>query len=731
MPFVIPIQSFDEPQAVGAVFAGSTDVTGELTVTIGARAVFAGSTVLAGTLTATIALVGQAQGSTELTGILRLNDEANVFLAGTVSSSTTLEGAAPSLGAFLAGQVAGETALAGELRVTPAEEFGFTIFLDLVEGGIQGGNAARYRARLLADGAEVPISSFDLSAPEGMLGVSLSITLARPNVSLITNASEIQFALGVWTGSTFDWVTMLSGGKLAGRELTIAVARGGPADSMKLSLYDTVGDRWTLAPEPPETLYDPDQVANPSPPDSRNLIVNTRGARIEPVSTPVSNLTIRKVLRRAYVEGCGFDHVVTNIPDFPVSEVTFSREGGFHEGVRPLLLLFDPVYFVEGNDLWIIDAGASLPAGLQPRELPLSAYVEATDTTPARRPVSSIIVAYRDSRAGGDYFTERLAQDDPQETGTFGEPGYTRTETSRRVREYRDVNAPEVIVREEFVSEEVKTTDHQLNIIGRETQVDFFDVLGRKSSHQRTVESRVPDLAADGALTLQKIEEERYTIFYRAGAAGQDEIASTVKELAGLVLVDSDRTYLGQPYEIPLDDAHFSGYLDPDAGQSVEFKPIRTVTETYTREGATTKLHRRPVNHLNNASVPEKPSSETRAGSTAVSRRSQGIVRRMLTLPGATSGRVVPTFSADGLPGNLAIDLGWRKLASLNDPPRQLSAGLPLVVFDIRRGTPVRPHSRSGILGTYVITATHISGQSLGTHRQLITMSVSGKELKA
>lgn len=732
MPFLLPIQSFDEPAGALAVFLGGTELTADLSVANNLRATSAGSTALGASLSAALVLAAVSAGSTELGARLRLNDEPNVDLEGAVAGGTAVA-ASLGLGQDFAAAFTGSTGLTASLSGGAAGEFGLTIFLDIVGAGVQGGVAKSYRARLLADGVEVPISAFDLSAPEGALGVSLSATLAQADVSLVSNAESMQFDLGVWTGSAFEWVTMIGGGTLAGRDVTIAFARGGPDDTVTLKMIDTAGDRWTLAPESPETLYDPDVMGEPAGPDAGNVIVNERGARIETVFTPVYGLTMREVLRRAYVEGCGFDQVVTNIPDFDVSEVSFTLEGGYHAAVQPLLALFTPVYFADGGDLWIIDPGAQLPAGLTPRELPVSAYVKATDTQPARRPVSSIIVAYRsDGRAGGDYFTERLEQDDPQETGTFGVAGSTRTETERRIREYRNFDAPETIVREERVSETVTTTDYQFNVIGRETQVDSFDSLGRKSGHRRTVESRVPDIAAGGELMLQTVEEETYWIFYRAAAGGGDEIASTVKELAGLVLVDEDRTYLGEPYEIPLDDAHFSGYLDPDAGQSVEFKAIRTVVETYTREGAATKVRRRPINHLNNASVPEKPTSETRAGSTAVSRRSQRVVRRLLTLAGSSaSGRTVPTVGTGDLPADVALDLGRRYLANLNSPPRELSARLPLVSFDIRRGTPVRAHARSGVMGTYVVTSTRVTGDQLGTWKQLVRMSVTGKELKS
>lgn len=728
MPIILPVQAYDDPPGALAVCIGGTEVTASLNIVNNLRATAAGSTQIAASLTLAGTLQAVSAGDTQVSASLRLNDEPNVFPQATVEGSTVLT-ASLSLGHDFAALCTGGTEAEATLSVVVAQEFGFTIFFDIVGEGMQGGTVASYRARLLVDGVEVPISSFDLNAPEGALGVGLALTLAKPDVSLVTNASEVQFDLGVWTGAAFEWVTMLSGGKLAGRELTIAVTGGGPADSVKLALIDTVGDRWTLAPESPETLYDPDQVDQPAPSDS--IMVNERGTKIESVFTPVYSLTMREVLRRAYVEGCGFDNIVTNIPDFPVAEVTFSLEGGYHEGARPLLALFDPVYFAEGNDLWIIDTGAALPAGLQPRELPLSAYVEATDTVPARQPVSSLVVAYRsDGSAGGDYFTERIDQE-AQESGTFGVKGYTRTETERRVREHRNFSAPETVVREEVASVKVTTTDYEFNVVGRETQTDTFDALGRKNGHKRTVEALVPDLEDGGSLTLQTVSEETYTVLYRAGrSAGSDEIAGTVNKIAGLVLIDSDREYLSKPYEIPFTDAHQSGYIDPDANQAAEFRAIRTVTEMYVRAGAATEVRRQVANHLNGGSM-ENTTAQTRAGSTAVGRRGQSVVRRKLTLPGATSGRVVPTFGTGDLPGDMAIDLGWRKLASLNNPPRRLSVQLPFVAFDIRRGMPARPHSRSGVLGTYIVTATRVSGQSLGTHKQLITMSASGKELTA
>lgn len=733
MPIIFPIEGETQP-AAAATFAAAFGLTASPTVEQRGR----GLLPLSFGLTAGGATL--VQGAAELalaTGLGatgRLNDEPNVFGAAELALTT---GAAAAGGTAVAGTGVAfgvRLGLTASGTLARGEEFGFTIFLDILGDEVSNaGNVRRYAARLVADGVEVPISSYDLSAPEGALGVSLSVTLARADVSLVTSASALSFDLGVWSGGALTWVTLLAGGRLAGRGHSIAFAQGRPADAVTLQIVDAAADRWTLRPAAPETLYDPDQVDEPGEPDDRLVIRDEAGAKIVPVSTPVSGLTMREVLRRAYVEGCGFSEVVTNIPDFAVASAAFTLEGGYHGGASALLALFEPVYVAVGDVLWIVDAGAPLPAGLAARELPLSAVIRLDDTLPASRPVGSIIVECReDGRAEGDYFTERVEQE-TSESGSFGVPGSTKTETERRVREYRREDAPEIIVREETASVETRTLDAVFEVLGRETEVVTFDALGRKSGHKRTVEALVPDLTGVAERTLQTVTEERYTVIYRpTGREGVDEIARTVTEQSGLVLLDHDKHYFGRPYELPYVDAHHSGYIDPDANQSTEFRAIRTVEETYVHEGGAVRVRRASSSHLNGGST-ETSTSQTRAGSVAVNRRTQGVVRRLLRAEGVGEDdeqRIVPSFSGGDLPGDLALEMGARKLKYLNSPPRELAAQLPYHAFDLRRGAVVRPHARSGHLGTYVVTALRGAGRELGSARQLVSMSVSGREMK-
>jgi hypothetical protein len=707
MPILIPID--DEAAGTAPVMsaAGAAQASATLSVSNFIRGVAAGTSAAAAQLGlgpgGALSLSGAGAGSSSAAARLRLNDEANVDFAGETFGAAQASGTL-SLTAGLAGRSDGRGAAAATLAVARGDEFGFAVFLDIAGAAFGAGRMRRYVARLTSMGATLPARRIVERAAPGALGVTLEVDLAKPDRAIVAAASNLDFEVGVWSGGAFAYETLLTGGVRASDTATYANERQRPADRVSFGALDSLGDRWRLAPAAPLTLYDPDRTAAPAKPSTSNLTLSPGGVKLEPVSTPVFGLSLRAVLDAAYVEGCGFERVVTNIPDFPVAEVTFGPEGGYHEAVKPLLGLFEPVYFADGQDLWIVDADQPLPAGLTPLALTAADAQTIADEGPPRALVSALILEYKDT-ARGDYFTERIEQDEPEETGRFGEQGYTSTVTERRIREYRNLAAPEVIVGEETVYTKKTTTASDFAVAGRETQYDQFDALGRKAGHRRTVEARVPDLSAGGALALLTVTEETYSVFYRGGRSpAADEIARTVTEVAGLVLVDADKPYLGKPYEIPFTDAHLSGYVDPEANQTAEFKAIRTVTETYERQGAETQVYRRPVNHLNGGTV-ENPSSQTRAGTTAVARRAQGTRRMVVTLDGApVAGRVMPTFSAGDIPPEIALVLARRKLRRLNDPPRPVTINLPYLDFRARRGSVVAVYARGGAyLGVFMV----------------------------
>lgn len=724
MSFFFPIGEPEEAPAAGT-FAGATSLAAQLTVTMRLAAhVCAGATALQATLGAQATFAG----ATQLVASLRIGGEVNVFLSAEVLGSTVL--APPNLSIALGGFsaiFAGATEMTAAPTLTSADEYGFTFYIDILDAALVSSNVRRYTARLLADAVEVPITGFQLREPSDRLGAALQVTLARPDTSQISLASSVQFDIGVWNGSGWTWVNFLTSGKLAGRGHSISFAQGRPADAVQVSFVDVFGDAWARAPRQPVTLYDPQKVDAPG--ETQNLLYTEAGAAIKPLAVPMPGMTLRDVLEYAYVTGCGFSSVVTNIPNFPVAEASFTLEGGYDSGARSLVAPFDPLFFVaDGGVLWIYDLDAPMPAGLSPVELPLSSVVEVSDTLPAREPSNALIVSYQAPE--GDYYTERIEQE-TDESGSFGSPGYTKTETERRVREYRSAAEPTRILREVVTEAKTSVYNAQLELIHRETQQDSYDSLQRKTGHTRAVESLVPDLAS-GDLVLMQVMDERNSTGYRPhptrpGESLQD--ASTTVT-SGLVLVDKENEYRDKPFRLPYTDAHRNGFIDLDADQETEYVPIKTVRESLRARGdGQVDVSVIVIDHLTGTT--ERSQSSPRTGSVSIDTRGTRVRRTLLTLPGTDSdGRRVPTLNASALPGEVALPLGRRQLEKQNAPPKEATFGLPGVSFSIRKGTQVKPHARSGYLGTYVVTERTVRGARLGTADARIEMGLEARELK-
>lgn len=620
--------------------------------------------------------------------------------------------------------------ISAPLFVTITPEFGFTIYADILDSALAGtGTIKRFTARLRdEDDVELPIKEFTHRAPAGAMGQSLTVGLADPSSSAISGDEVLEFDLGFWNGSAFVYVPILAGGTVQGRDRSLGFDRR-PTDQLNFSTADTIGQRWNRAPRTPVILYDPQTTVAPSQ-STQNALRDEAGNAILPEIVPFFNLMLRDVLSYAYVTGCGFAAVQTNLLNFPVTRVEFSLEGGFDGGARSLLSLFEPVFFVEGETLWIIDPDEPLPAGVTPQDLPLSSVLAWSDSTPATEPVNALIVSYGERAGDGDTFTTRIETEN-SERGTFGTPGYTKTEISRTIREYRNTADPDTIVREVVASTETATRDYLLNIISRETQQDQFDSLGRKSGHLRTVESLVPDLENSGALTLLTCASETCSIAYKTNPFNprqdvQDQVTTYVE---GLIHSDEDNTYLDQPFRLPLTDAHRNGFIDPEANQSSLFGPIKTTRERLNVRGnGQLDVEVTVIDHI--ANTTERTIAAPRTGSSALDRQQINQQRVLIVIPDTEEdGRRVPTLDAGDLPRETALLLGRRKLARLNHPPRTATAQLPFPDLSLRRGKVVQAYDRAGALARFIIVGHTTSGSALGTAQQRIVQALELREL--
>lgn len=722
-----PIIIFDDAAPVG-MSHGTTVATGDGEVEQNNAGTSHGSTL------ALAFWGGLSAGATVASGSLFEASEANVLGAGASHGSTVSSGA-PCLGLTNnAGASHGSTLAQAGATFDPAAEYGLTIFLtitDSVVAAAASGRVRRHSARLKIDGVEVPISAFTLSSPRGSLGSQLSITLARPLTSQLSTASVYTFEIGIYA-SGWHWQTMLDSGKLSGRDLTISFSPGAPVgspnDSLTFSTIDRLGDRWQLAPRNPVVLYDPTSLDLDTSTDAAHAIRLESGDPVLTTFEAAVGLTLYQVLARAYVAGCGFDEVQTNIADFPVKRADFSLEGGWHDGAAPLLAPFDPLYFVEGETLWIIELGAPLPAGFSAQTLTTDHYKNLGDTVPASAHTNALLLIYQET--GGDYYTTRFDQE-TIESGDFGDPGYSRTEITRKVREYRNTAQPLTITRE--IVEETKTVvvNQALEIVHRETQADAFDGLGRKTSHTRSVESLVPTLIGD-ALALQTVSSEQCSVAYRPHPFRPSESVqdAVVTYERGLVVIDDDDQYLGEPFMLPIRDAHRSGTIKPGANQSIESRAIKTTVETLRVRGdGQVEVYSLVLDHLANTS--ERSEAQPRVGAVSFNPSGSNTKQMLLTVPGTeATGRRVAVFNAGALPRELALALGRRRLARLNNPPHALRFAPVGVDLTLRRGSVRKMHDRNGAaLGVFMIESTTITGAHVGGNNFDLSMSGEGSEV--
>jgi len=730
MPVFIPVV---EPQApsvtVAVVFAGATTLTVNPTVSLHAPVTFNGATALVVTGQNTLAGQVSLDGATQLVVNGRLNADADVFgsvtFAGATALSVTAQGNVTSPVTF-----AGQTQLVVSLVVQAAISFGFTIFVDVTDASLQSAltnNIRRYRARLVVDGVEIPIIRAQLQAPSDKLGTELTVVLADPNVSAVTATSSINFDIALWVSGAWLWINLLQGGKLSQRSARYVNEEGLPRDAVELSIVDIIGDRWNRAPRQQVFMYNSAIIDAPTGEAVQSeTVYTTQGVILPPLYIGLPGLSLQDVLNYAYVTGCGFDRALTNIPNFPVEQVSFTMVGGYDAGVRGLLQTFSPVVFASGNDLWIIDPDQPLPSGVSAVDFVAAFSASIDDVLPAHEPVNGLLVRLNDftGGVGEDFFTERL------ETSTI-RTGDNEQDTERRIREYRAFSDPTKIVREEVAYTRTRILDSTFNVISIETRTDHFDILNRPTGYSLSVEMLLPDISNPLVKILQTVtSEEQFITYVPDPLHPTQDIQSRIEtHTSGLILVDAGNQYLGKNYRIPYIDAHKSGYITGEQ-QTVEFGLIRTVIEQLSFNGGQVRYETRVTNHI--ADVPDKITVKTLPGSAQVNRSLSAHYRYiLLTVPGTDStSRRVAEFDASLMPYATALAIGQRRLNNLNNPLKELAVTMSYVNPGLRRGATIHVQGRSGYLGNYIVKGYMIIVEGIDLKTYKASMTFQARELR-
>lgn len=597
-----------------------------------------------------------------------------------------------------------------------AEEFGFTIFVDVLDSAVSlNARSQIVERRLLANGVEVPIRAYNYNDKAGEIGRSLSATLARADLSLIPNNAVWEFQAGIKSGGTTSWMPLLQNGKMAGRSRSLGKNEDlTPSDAVEIQIRDALGEKITAAPNRPIILYNPDLTEQTPITDTRNALQDINGNPILPIVESVAGLNLQAVLNRAYVAGCGFSSVVTNLPNFPVARVEFSLEGGYDGGVRNLLALFEPIFDVQNNVLWITDSDAAIPAGATPLDLGINKFVSLNEQIEPTVKYDRMIISCsgRSSGASGEYPTERT-ETPPSQSTNFGTPAYTRTDFVNRYVDYRHVDNPTRVIRSVQIEEKKTTYGNNALVISEDVQRDTYDALGRKTGHIRTISAQVPNLPSR-TTSLQTIRTETETVGYTPNPFNPTEILQsfiTIYE-EGLVLVDADNIdpLTDAPQRIPFAEARVNFLILPDSTQVFQTLPIRT-TKKQIRPVANEQVNLacQKFNHLTNTI--EADYSEPVPGSTSIGDANKLNQQRIVITTGGTATRKAASFDGGDLPREIAVLLGTRKLARLNSPPHTGSVVLPLADFILRKGAARRLYDRTGVVGNFRILGLSESGQ--------------------
>lgn len=540
-------------------------------------------------------------------------------------------------------------------------------------------------AWLTINGVSVPVAGASIKAPSRKLGASVTIALAVPDVTSVPQGASVTFEVGAGAGSPVVWsrVPYMSLGKLLGRAYNISwIPRPGkPGDTVQFSAISPLADRLGLAPERPVILYNPDTV------DSQNLVGDTSnydrdaltGAAILPVLEPVSGLTLKAVLDRAFTNrppnlsrqaatlststgrdiyaeslgvgtGAGFNSVVTNIGDYPVDRVDFSEEGGWLGGVQALIAPYEAEVFEDSNTLYIIDPDKGLPAGLQVRALPLSCFIDLNETVEATEIVNVLRFSYLTRTPPVDRDGNIIIQgaipsiERPVLPATESGQGrsYVRVETYPEFEVWKDLTTGQVVARNEIQTEtrkytyrdKVQLTPQAGGRVKRQivpggivetsvetVQTHYQGKLKKDSLRKISAVYYDPNVKGAPDSSLREVMTETNRLEWRpdVNSPGESELVRSITETEGIVLVEKDRD--GNKLYTPILQAQSSGLIKGDGSQYTTRMPIRTVIEELRDSGFNQSAVITTEFNLLTGSVEVSPPVYTRTGSRSTAQK--------------------------------------------------------------------------------------------------------------
>lgn len=644
--------------------------------------------------------------------------------------------------------------------------------------------------RLKVGGVTVPIKSFKWSVPTGKLGGVLTCTLKSPDLTLIPTSDDVRFDIVVKppTGPEIV-INLLYQGKFKDTSFVIQSKTsdfGGPTDEVTFTAIDVLADVFSLGPRQPVIMFDPLKVkfdeVNKETPDA---LYSENGKLIYPVLEPVMGLTSKQVIDRTYSQrggavfvtgpgglvswgslistvdqtGIGFNRVITNLKNYPVRRADFTIEGGWHAGAQPFISMFTPLYFVNDETLFIIDPDSPLPYETTAHPIRLDSHKRLTQRKEFANYNNAVMLTYQteifNATSSRPEFDETI-----DESGTAGDPGYTKTVTRKYYREFFDADSPTVVLGTIVNHIDVETFQTViLNIkdtgTGEVTQINKGVALTHKETTDYVYKNEMLDastkvtkaLITNGPLAsmiLQEVETERVNVIwtddpFNPGIKLQSHVFTDITGRVAYLentetLTTSDGPQTGVVRAVPVLQAQRSGLLTSATKLSATpFEPIKSIRDSLVRAGGKQFLVKRIENDYLNNTI-NRTTEEPTTGSVEVDTfetKSVTVLIRDATSEASIGHRIPVSINAYELPRKDALAWAKNVLYRMNHPLDSIPLDLVDLDFGIMQGTVIRGEYRDGTFSPdCFVTGFEINGTGLGVpgeHR--INMSVETTQI--
>ncbi len=518
-----------------------------------------------------------------------------------------------------------------------------------------------YASRLFINDVETPFLSATINAPRKSLGKSLEINLAKADLAELPEGATFRFEIGVKISGSYVWTEILDEGTLFGKNYSVSFER----DSLSFSTVEPLSDKLAKSPKNNLIVFDGNRQTVTTE-EIERLYTNTNEF-ITTAARDLRALTLYKLLDIAFVEGCGFASVKTNLPNYLVARCDFSVTQNYTDAIAPLIGVFEPEIFAVGNVLWILDTTAAIPTGFTPETLQANRYSGFNQSI--QNPfegADGIILQYLTPT--GSFYQDRELDPVIETSGEYGTAGYTEITSTKTLREWKDLSNPLIILRVE-VKSEIRETRIDSVLVGRETREHTFDKLGRATGYTKTLEARMPDVDNSNLPSLLQTRSETQIINYKTNpfASRQTYQSRIETRVSALMAIDSENTALDangddSAYRQDYEKVFEAGNLK--TGMTSEFNVIEVqATQFIPRRNGQIEVREERFDALRGKTKPSR--TESRSGDISVQsrERQQTLVIFKDGITQATRTGRLETLNAGELPRFFAEPLAVRKLA--------------------------------------------------------------------